>query len=347
MRVPFSEAIYRSGLGRVIGWRYQGRGVVFMFHSIVDDPRQYLNDPLRCSPGTLEMALKWARNRELDIVSMDEAVQRLDMPEARRFVAFTFDDGYRDNITKALPLFERFAAPLTIYITTSMITRQLYAWWDALVVLIRDNEALHIEAMGRRFALGDIKAKATALTTIKHWIHRDGARAEHLRPIFAKHGIDTEALVDGQAMTLEEMQQASAHPLMTIGGHTTSHTFLTLESDERLFQEVAENKEFLERAIDAPVRHFSYPYGAAGPREAECVRKAGFNTAVTTRNGTAFPHHATCEGRFELPREAVDSFDTVACLDCRSRGVYRFLKSRAGDPVTRLSSHHRDERVIV
>lgn len=346
MRVPLSEAIYRSGLGRAIGWRYQGCGVIFMFHSIVDEPGQYLYDPLRCSPGTLEMALKWARDQKLDIVSMDEVMQRLEMPQARRFAAFTFDDGYRDNVTKALPVFERYEAPMTIYITTSMITRQLYAWWDALVVLIRDNDTLHVESMDRRFALNGVKAKAIALTTIKHWIHCDGYRAECLRPVFAKHGIDTQALVDDQAMTLEEMKQASAHPLVTIGGHTTSHSFLTLQSNEQLYQEVADNKEFLERAVDGPIKHFSYPYGAAGPREAEAVRKAGFKTAVTTRNGAAFPHHATTEGRYELPREAVDSFDTVGCLDCRSRGVYRFLKSRAGNPVVQMAADHRHERMI-
>ena len=336
MRIRVSEAIYRSGLSRVIGWRYQGRGVIFMLHSIVDDPREFLNDPLRCAPRTLELALRWARETNLDIVSMDEAVQRLEIPNARRFAAFTFDDGYRDNITRALPLFESFDAPLTIYITTGMITRQLYSWWDGLAILLRDNDSVDIEAMGRIFDIGDFRAKAAALTTIKHWIHLDGTRAEHLRPVFSRHGVDIEALVDSQALTLEEMKRASAHPLVTIGGHSMSHSFLTLETDERVFLEISANKAFLEHEIEAPVMHFSYPYGAAGVREVECVKKAGFKTAVTTRNGTAFLEHAQECGAYELPREAVNTHETIGSLDCRSRGVYRFLRSRAGNPIMRL-----------
>lgn len=331
------ETLYRSGVGRAIGCCYQGRGVVFMFHSVVDDPGLYLNDPLRCSPADLEAALRWAHSTGVDIVTMDEAVRRLHRPDSRRFAVFTFDDGYRDNITHALPVMARHSAPLTIYVTTGMITRQLYAWWDGLVALVRDRDAVEVEPMARRFATADRRGKAGALRAIKHWIHADGARADLLRPVFAAHGIDIEALVDAQAMTLDELKTASRHPLVTIGGHTVSHPFLPLMSHSQLVREVEDNKRYLEETTASPVAHFSYPYGAAGQREAECVSKAGFRTAVTTRNGTLFPCHAEIRGLFELPREAVDSSDTVASLDCRSRGVHRFFKSRAGNPVARLS----------
>jgi peptidoglycan/xylan/chitin deacetylase (PgdA/CDA1 family) len=337
LKTPFLEALYRSGLGRAIGWRYQGRGVIFMFHSVVDDPGQYLNDPLRCSPASVEAALRWARTSGVDIVTVDEAMRRLERCDTGFFAVFTFDDGYRDNITHALPVMAKYDAPLTIYVTTSMITRQLYAWWDALVVLIRDHDAVDVEPMAQRFEAADGRGKTRALRTIKRWIHEDGARADLLRPVFAAYNVDVEALVHGQAMTLEEMKDVSRHALVTIGGHTTSHSFLPLESRDRLLREVSDNKRYLEHATDAPVAHFAYPYGAAGQREAECVRKAGFHSAVTTRNGTVFPYHATIQGLFELPREAVDSSDTVASLDCRSKGVQRFFKSRAGSPIARLA----------
>src|SRR5262245_5902296 len=142
LKAPLLEVLAFSGVGRAIGWRYQGQGVVFMFHSVVDDPSQYVNDPLRCSPATIEAALRWSRTSGVDIVTLDEAVQRLERPKSGFFAVFTFDDGYRDNITHALPVMERYSAPFTIYVTTSMITRQLYAWWDALVVLIRDRDTV-------------------------------------------------------------------------------------------------------------------------------------------------------------------------------------------------------------
>jgi peptidoglycan/xylan/chitin deacetylase (PgdA/CDA1 family) len=331
------EALYRSGVGRAIGWRYRGQGVVFMFHSVVDDPGHYLNDPLRCSPADLEAAVRWARSSGVDIVTMDEAVRRLDTPGSRFFAVFTFDDGYRDNITHALPVMAKYTAPLTIYVTTGMITRQLYAWWDALVALVRDSDAVDVAPMGRRFETAGRRGKAGALRAIKHWIHEDGARADLLRPVFAAHDIDIEALVHVQAMTPDELRDASRHPLVTIGGHTVSHPFLPLVSQERLVHEVSDNKHYLEQATASSIAHFSYPYGAAGQREAECVSKAGFRTAVTTRNGTLFPYHAEIQGLFELPREGVDCSDTVASLDCRSRGVHRFLKSRAGNPIARLA----------
>jgi peptidoglycan/xylan/chitin deacetylase (PgdA/CDA1 family) len=63
---------------------------------------------------------------------LDEAVQRLRDENTRPFAAFTFDDGYADNLTRALPIMERFEAPFTIYVTTGMVTPEIDAWWFGL-----------------------------------------------------------------------------------------------------------------------------------------------------------------------------------------------------------------------
>ena len=336
MRIPISELIYRSGLGRLIGWRYQGRGVIFMLHSIVDNPAAYLHDPLRCTPAVLERALRWARAQSLDIVSLDEAVHRLGSETGGRFVVFTFDDGYRDNITTALPLMTRYAAPMTICVTTSMITREMFAWWDGLVMLFRSHDDVDLEPMGRRFLTGDIRSKSDAVKAVKAWVHQDGLKAESLRHVFRRYRIDLRGELETLGMSLGDLKEASRNPLVTLAGHTESHPFLTLLSESDARREMLENKRFLERETEQPIRHFSYPYGDAGPREAEIAEDLGFLAAVTTDTGTLFTDHATAGVLHELPREALDPSDTVGCLDCRQRGVYRFIKTRSGDPVARL-----------
>jgi peptidoglycan/xylan/chitin deacetylase (PgdA/CDA1 family) len=336
MRVPISELIYRSGLGRIIGRRYQGRGVIFMLHSIVDDPAAYLNDPLRCTPAVLERALRWARAQGLDIVSLDEAVHRLRSKTGGRFVVFTFDDGYRDNITKALPLMARYGAPMTVYVTTGMITREMFAWWDGLVMLFRSHDDVDLEPMGRRFLTSDLRSKSDAVKAVKAWIHQDGSRAEGLRHVFLRYQIDIRAELDGLGMSLDELRQASRNPLLTFAGHTESHPFLTLLNETEVRREMLENKRFLEHETQRSIRYFAYPYGDAGTREAEIAEEVGFLAAVTTDSGTLFTDHASAGVLHELPREAIDSNDTVGCLECRQRGVYRFIKTRSGDPVARL-----------
>jgi len=336
MRIPISELIYQSGLGRLIGWRYQGRGVIFMLHSIVDDPAAYLNDPLRCTPTVLERALRWARAQGLDIVAPDEAVRRLRSETGNRFVVFTFDDGYRDNITTALPLMARYGAPMTIFVTTGMITREMFAWWDGLVMLFRSHDNVDLEPMGRHFLTGDSRSKSDAVKAVKAWVHQDGSRAESLRHVFRRYKIDIRAELATQGMSLCELKEASRNPLVTLAGHTESHPFLTQLSESDARREMLENKRFLEHETGQPMRYFAYPYGDAGAREAEIAKDVGFLAAVTTDTGTLFTNHAAAGVLHELPREALDPSDTVGCLDCRQRGVYRFIKTRSGDPVARL-----------
>lgn len=336
MRVPISEFIYRTGLDKAIGWRFRGRGVIFMLHSITDDPSIYLNDPLRCTPSVLEATLRWSRKRKLDIVTLDEASHRLRSGSGRPFAVFTFDDGYRDNITRALPLMARYEAPMTIYVTTGMITRELFAWWDGVVELFRRHDEIDLEAMEHRFSTHDLPTKARAASAVKKWVHADGGRAQDLRQTFNRYGIDIEALLERDGMNLRELRQTRQSPLLTIAAHTVTHPFLTRQTAADVRREMIENKRFLEDEIEAPVRHFSYPFGDAGPREAAIAADVGFFTATSTQAGTLHPQHATEELWHELPREPIDHYDTAGCLECKLQGVYRFLRTRSTDPVARL-----------
>ena len=46
--------------------------------------------------------------------------------QADRLVAITFDDGYRDNLTVALPLLEKFGLPMTLFVTAGFVGREGY-----------------------------------------------------------------------------------------------------------------------------------------------------------------------------------------------------------------------------
>ena len=56
------------------------------------------------------------------------------------FVCFTMDDGYLDNYTKALPVFERYQVPFAIFVSTDFIDKKAILWWDTLEDLILTND---------------------------------------------------------------------------------------------------------------------------------------------------------------------------------------------------------------
>jgi peptidoglycan/xylan/chitin deacetylase (PgdA/CDA1 family) len=80
--------------------------------------------------------------------------------------------------------------------------------------------------------------------------------------------------------TRDQLRELTAAGI-TIGSHTWTHARLPGVDAATLAREVSESADRLEQLIDAPVRHFAYPYGDHGPREVEAA-KARYATAVST-----------------------------------------------------------------
>ena len=80
------------------------------------------------SPQRFEQQLGWlARWRR--VVPLEETLRAA---SRRRLVAITFDDGYRDNLTVALPLLERFQFPMTLFVSAGLLGRDEYLSPDDL-----------------------------------------------------------------------------------------------------------------------------------------------------------------------------------------------------------------------
>ncbi|MPZ37717.1 MAG: polysaccharide deacetylase family protein [Rhizobiales bacterium] len=328
-----------SGLGSALALRYRalryrGAGTIFMLHSVVDCGDDYPDHSLRCPAETLTAALTWLREAGVDFVSLDEMLERLIAPSERPFAAFTFDDGFADSLTHALPVMERFNAPMTVYVATGMILRSMDAWWLGLAAWIRANDRIALPAAGLAFDCADPAGKKRAFVAIEAVIHHNYELLPNVRAAIAAQGIYSDSLVDREALTIAQLRELSRHPLVTIGGHGDTHINLARASDDTAYREMMSNRRFLEELIGRPVEHFAYPFGnarACGNREAEFARSVGFRTAVTTRSGAVFPAHL--DHPYALPREVLSANDTPSSLRCKLDGVYRAIQSQLGDPI--------------
>ena len=331
------ELAYRTTLGNVLGRPYRGKGIVVMLHEIHRDVDAELRTG--CGPAQLERIVIALRAADRDIVTPDEGLRRLADPVSKPFALLTFDDAYRDNLTNALPVLERLNAPMTLFVPTGMITRELYAWWLGMRQWILQSDAVDIEPMGRRFACADLASKLSTRRQITSWIADDQTRADSLAPLFQAQGINIRALVDCYAMNAEELRRMAAHPLVTIGAHTETHRFLTGLSEAEARREFQGNKAWLEALLDRPISYFAYPYGtpgACGEREARLAAEAGFRASFTTRAGQLFAEHL--QHPQLLPRIDVGyAPQSAAALASRLNGLDRAMATRFGDPVAVLA----------
>ncbi|WGD52165.1 polysaccharide deacetylase family protein [Bradyrhizobium sp. CB1650] len=296
-------ALYFSGAHHLLRPLLSGVGAIFMLHHVrpARDGAFQPNRHLEVTPDFLRATLCHLRSRDIDIVGMDELHERLVQGNfARRFAAFTLDDGYRDNLEFALPVLREFDAPLTVYVTSDFAEGTGHLWWIALEAVIAKAEQIDVQ-IGKAALHLDAKtpaAKQAAFDRLHDWLRTLPGEHDLKREIESlciKYDVDMAALCRGLCLPWAEVKTLAADPLVTIGAHTISHCNLAKQNEEVAAQEMAASRTRIEQALGRPVLHFAYPYGdreAAGKREFALAASAGFKTAVTTRPGMLFAENA-------------------------------------------------------
>jgi peptidoglycan/xylan/chitin deacetylase (PgdA/CDA1 family) len=285
---------------------YAGLGSIVVLHRVV--PRFADLTPLpsfggEIDAGFLRDILAFCRAQRIAIVPLDEVANRLASARKgnhrERFVAFTFDDGWRDNLTLALPIFRQMNAPLAIYVATGLSDRAALSWkYNVADILLSQRElSFSVEGKAYHFDISTLAGKDAAYRAVL-------ALLIEAEPV-TRHQV-LNAIVGGDAAALarkanqlmlgwEEIKALASDPLVTIGAHSEHHYNLARLDDAQLRAEVEGSKRKLEAVLDRRIDHFAYPYGGrahAGPREFAAAREAGFRTATTTRIGNLFADHA-------------------------------------------------------
>src|SRR5262245_41352300 len=131
MTVDAKSAIIRAGLEALalpgagcFAPSAAGRGLVLTLHHVRPPGAHSLgpNGHLSVEPGFLAAALDQAKASGLVPVRLAELPHLLSDPEdRRRFIAVTLDDGYRDNVEYAAPIFRRAGMPYTIFLTPGFV----------------------------------------------------------------------------------------------------------------------------------------------------------------------------------------------------------------------------------
>lgn len=111
---------------------------ILMLHTINDEPEKNPLGVLSVSQKGLDSYLKVFKNWKYQMISMDDLINERYQKD-KPFVVLTFDDGYKDNLTVALPVLKKYGAKATIFINpsyTSNKTDETSDWgfmtWDEI-----------------------------------------------------------------------------------------------------------------------------------------------------------------------------------------------------------------------
>lgn len=112
------------GFDRLLGRMFAGRGAILMFHRIRDHDAGLMFEPNHrnmVAPALFCALLDTLAATGVAVVSLEEALDRLRAKRGGRFVSLTFDDGYADNVTDALPILQHLGFQAAFFVVTGLM----------------------------------------------------------------------------------------------------------------------------------------------------------------------------------------------------------------------------------
>jgi peptidoglycan/xylan/chitin deacetylase (PgdA/CDA1 family) len=297
-------------------------GHILMFHRVVTpdgSPRIPENRILEITPKHLTDIIGFYRQRGFEFVSMDEVTRRLDGKRSKKkFVAFTFDDGYADTYTTAYPILKKENIPFSIYITTDFPDRKAYMWWNLLESALLENDVLFFTLDKKEYAIHceTMELKREAFNYIRQLVLKSATGIPAAWwTVFDPLGMDVEGATDRLALSWDQINELGRDPLVTISAHTCTHPPLTTLDEEEAIEEMRRSREIIQSKTGLPVEHFAYPYGSkleVTEREARLAANLDFKTAVITEPGNIYAYHR--DKRMMLPRVTINEVDHLRTL---------------------------------
>lgn len=261
----------------------QQRLSILIYHRVMAE-----RDPMRPGEPTVaefdwQMQLLKRHFNMLPLVTATRLLREGRLPP--RSACITFDDGYADNATLALPVLQRHAIPATVFVASGYLNGG-QMWNDTVIESLRRCPAgeLDLSAQGLPvYMIGDsLSRRRAAYDVIRRGKYREMAQREDIAACLA-------ALIGslGDDLMLTTAQVQMLHNSgVEIGGHTVFHPILSRLPLTSAKAEIEQGKEELETLIAAPLRVFAYPNGQPetdfSPDHAALVKAAGFEAAVTT-----------------------------------------------------------------
>lgn len=177
----------------------------------------------------------------------------------------------------------------SLYVSPSAFARQMY------LLKVLGYRGLSMSEL-QPYLDGERKGKVVGITFDDGYVNN----LVNALPVLQRHGFSSTCYaVSGLAGKTNKWDEALGivqTPLMDegqmqrwiaggqeIGSHTRNHVNLLESADTTSEAEIASGKSDLETMINAPVRHFCYPYGRYEQKHVSMARQLGFATATTTQ----------------------------------------------------------------
>ena len=263
-------------------------GGILMLHSIekVDDEALWINERLKISPETLERMVVYGRKHGCTFVSINDVYDILKgKKKARKFIAITIDDGYRNIYENAFPVFKKLNVPFNVNLTTNMMNGKMLYWWYLLERVLWENDKVTLST-GHTYICKSKTEKEIAFANIRSVFlsmpQDDSYKV--FADLLSQYNIDI-SFGKNLGLTWDLVNEMNQSGLVTYGNHTVSHPAYACCTPEVIENETKTAQKIISDYTGLNMEHFAFPYGSKSDAQIEQIKAMGFKTILTVVQG--------------------------------------------------------------
>jgi len=252
---------------------------ILMYHGIAPSAPRFLNHR-HISPAIFEQHLIFLK-KKTTIITLEDFYDGSFDPTIKNTV-LTFDDGYLNNLTFALPLLEKHKVPAYFFVTGLNQTDRRILWSDLHDLLAADGQTNRLDTpIGFFYKRGN---------GYKPFVSGDGTNLHDYLKSLDFNGkyevLNTsrmnELLTDPsffyywKLLSDEEIKQLDQSPFAYVGSHGFYHNNLGTIQEVDAQDELFSSKNYLESLLGRKVTSIAYPDGSYGKHTVHLASELGY-----------------------------------------------------------------------
>ena len=260
--------------------------VILCYHSINELNNAKIFNPNIVETENFHKQMKFLK-KHYNVISLKYFIDNHKKLTDNKNVIITFDDGYKDNLTNAYPILQRYKLPATLFLATGFVDTGKAKFEDTITYIfsLNDVETIDIRSLQIKKTIKSKNERDATLAKICYALNKldiDKCK-EVVNELCTKYNIKPDSLKDMNdvMLTWDEIKQVDRQ-LMTIGAHSITHQNLTKLSHKQQVNEIVKSKSVIEQQLKYPVTLFSYPLGFYDSNVTDVLKDTGYKCAVTT-----------------------------------------------------------------
>lgn len=296
-------------LGRMLGldeirWHSCPNGLYSVNFHRIGSMQETEFDPCvySCTAVELDRHIKFFKQHfeVIDLKTLSELIKERTKLTSK-FMCLTFDDGYIDNFSNALPILKSNNVNATFFIATGLIGSTIVPWWDKIAYLIKYHQPKNLKLDAWKDEVVYLDSQEQFIRSVLHAVKSCKLPAQAQIELLEQKLLHQNGYPPPEFMDWHHLN-ALLRSGMEIGAHSHNHDILTKLSEDELSYELNHSKMLLETQLKNRISAFSYPVGNKSTYNKQVIdelKSTGYDLAFNFQPGI---NTSPCNTPYDLHR---------------------------------------------